>query len=153
MARISAGLLIYKIDHGSIYFLLGHPGGPYFKNKDDGHWTIPKGEVEIKEDLLTAAKREFLEETGITIKGTPQPLKPVKQAGGKIVHAWAIEQAIPENFIFRSNLFEMEWPPKSGKFEIFPELDKLTYFELDIALVKINLAQRQFLLEIKSWFI
>src|SRR4051794_9253535 len=107
MPRISAGLLVYRKREGAVEVLLAHPGGPFFKNKDDGAWTIPKGEPNGEEDLLLAARREFQEETGITAYGTFVGLQPIKQKGGKIVHAWAVEQVCETSAIV-SNTFTME---------------------------------------------
>ncbi len=114
MPRISAGLLMYRIKDGATEVLLAHPGGPYFVNKDDGAWTIPKGEPNAGEDLLVAARREFAEETGVTPIGPFIPLKPIEQKGGKIVHAWAFRGDCDPTAI-TSNTFAMEWPPKSGR--------------------------------------
>src|SRR5471030_2159819 len=112
MSRISAGLLMYRFRSGSLQVLLAHPGGPFFKNKDDGAWTVPKGEVEEGEDLLATAKREFAEETGIAPNGPFIELTPIRQKGGKIVHAWGFEGDCDPKAVV-SNLFKMEWPPKS----------------------------------------
>ncbi len=140
MPRISAGLLVYRQHAGIYQVLLAHPGGPFFKNKDEGVWTIPKGEPEGDEDLLIAAKREFQEETGIVPHGTFTELKPIKQKGGKIVHAWAVEQDCdPARLI--SNTFSMEWPPKSGRQMQFPEVDRAEFFDFATARRKIKWGQ------------
>ena len=119
---------------------LVHPGGPFWKNKDDGAWTVPKGEYEDNEDPLTAAKREFYEETGHNIDGDFIELKSVKLKSGKIVQAWAVEGDIdPANI--KSNLFEVEWPPKSGKMKSFAEVDRAGWFTVDEAKVKMNAGQ------------
>lgn len=140
MPRTSAGLLMYRIKDGTIQVLLAHPGGPFFSKKDEGAWTIPKGEPDPGEDLLLAAQREFEEETGLK----PQPpfvaLKPIQQKGGKIVHAWAFEGDC-DPIAIRSNLFTMEWPPKSGKQMQFPEIDRAEFFDLYVARIKIKYRQ------------
>jgi predicted NUDIX family NTP pyrophosphohydrolase len=120
--------------------LLVHPGGPFWRNKDNGAWTIPKGEVPPGEDLLATAVREFSEETGAEIVGKFVPLNPVKQKGGKLVHAWAVEGDLDTSAI-RSNTFLMEWPPKSAMRVQFPEIDRAEFFDLDVARRKINPAQ------------
>ncbi len=118
-----------------------HPGGPFYKNKDDGTWSIPKGEFLDDEDALVAAKREFFEETGQPINNnTPIALTPVKLKSGKTVHAWAIDGDIDHQTIV-SNLFEMEWPPKSGKMASFAEVDRAAWFEPAVAKAKVNPAQ------------
>lgn len=140
MSRVSAGLLLYRIDDGNLQVLLAHPGGPFFKNKDDGVWSIPKGEIEPDEDFLAAAQREFEEETGVKPTGPFVALTPVKQKGGKVVHAWAFEGDCDPSAIV-SNTFTMEWPPKSGKQTAFPEIDRAEFFDLETARRKINAAQ------------
>ncbi len=136
----SAGVLLFKRINEAVEFLLVHPGGPYLKNKDAGAWTIPKGEFNDNEDALSAAKREFMEETGQVILGNFIELTPVKQKSGKVVFAWALESDIvAENII--SNTFEMEWPPRSGKMQSFPEVDKAHWFFTDKAKQKINPSQ------------
>lgn len=126
---------------------LVHPGGPFFKNKDLGAWSIPKGEFLDDADALAAAKREFEEETGKAIGGDFIELKPVRQKSGKTVHAWAVEGDINHETI-NSNLFEMEWPPKSGKKQSFPEIDRAGWFEVAEAKLKINGAQAAFIDEL-----
>ncbi|HEY9532893.1 MAG TPA: NUDIX domain-containing protein [Mucilaginibacter sp.] len=146
----SAGILLYRNIGHQIEFFLVHPGGPFFKNKDDGHWSIPKGEFLTDEDALMAAKREFEEETGqqvITNKFIK--LSPIKQKSGKIVHAWAAEGEINAETIV-SNLFEMEWPPRSGKMASFPEIDRAGWFSIDDAKIKINPAQTALIDELLS---
>src|ERR1700733_10588544 len=138
MAKQSAGILLYRKTGSSLQVFLVHPGGPFFKNKDAGAWSIPKGEFLDDEDALVAAKREFFEETGQAISnGKFIPLKPVQLKSGKIVHAWAIEGDIDHETI-TSNLFEMEWPPKSGRMQSFPEIDRAGWFDVDEARIKIN---------------
>lgn len=127
--------------------LLVHPGGPFFARKDDGAWTIPKGEAAPGEDLLTRAQIEFEEEVGFrpkSFRGLIE-LDSIKQKGGKTVHAWAFEGDLPESFKLKSNLFEMEWPPRSGKLQKFPEIDRAEFFRGEIARQKINQAQTLFL--------
>jgi predicted NUDIX family NTP pyrophosphohydrolase len=137
----SAGLLMYRRRReGGIEVLLVHPGGPFWKNKDDGAWTIPKGEVAEGEDLLATARREFEEETGTAPRGEFVSLGSIKQKGGKIVHAWAVEGEIDTSAI-RSNTFTMEWPPRSGKRATFPEIDRGEFFDLETARRKMNPAQ------------
>lgn len=139
-SRVSAGLLMYRHRDGKLQVLLAHPGGPFFKNKDEGSWSIPKGEIESKEDFLEAAQREFEEETGIKPVGPFIELTPVKQKGGKVVHAWAFEGDCDPTGIV-SNTFTMEWPPKSGRQTEFPEIDRAEFFDLETARQKINAAQ------------
>jgi len=140
MPRLSAGLLMYRIRDEAIQVLLAHPGGPYFVNKDDGHWSIPKGEPGPDEDLFHTAQREFEEETGLKPAGPFVALQPVKQKGGKLVHAWAF-QGDCDPATIRSNTFAMEWPPRSGQQQAFPEIDRAEFFELETARRKIKAAQ------------
>ena len=141
-AKLSAGVLAYRRNAaGEPEVLLVHPGGPFFKNKDAGVWSIPKGEYEEWEDALAAAKREFEEETGNVLPDVECiRLKPVKVKSGKIISAWAAEADFDEPFI-KSNLFEMEWPPKSGKVQSFAETDKAEWFTLQEARHKISAGQ------------
>jgi predicted NUDIX family NTP pyrophosphohydrolase len=148
MPRLSAGLLMYRIEDGRIEVLLAHPGGPFFRNKDEGAWSIPKGEHDGEEDLLVTARREFEEETGVKPTGTFVPLKPIKQKGGKIVHAWAFEGDCNPADI-RSNTFTMEWPPKSGRQQEFPEIDRAEFFDLATARKKIKAGQEGLLDELE----
>jgi predicted NUDIX family NTP pyrophosphohydrolase len=140
--KSSAGLLMYRNNNNQLEVFLVHPGGPYFRNKDEGAWTIPKGEIESEESIFETAKREFQEETGIKPEGDFVPLDTVKQKGGKTVHAWAFEG---DSSSFRSNYFEMEWPPHSGRRQKFPEVDKARFFSVSEAMAKINPAQMWFL--------
>lgn len=140
MPKQSAGILLYRKVKNQLEVFLVHPGGPFFKNKDNGAWSIPKGEFPEDEDALIAAKREFLEETGQSIDGEFIKLKPVKLKSGKTVHAWAVEGNIDHEVIL-SNLFEMEWPPRSGKMASFAEVDRAAWFEPAVAKVKVNPAQ------------
>ena len=125
--------------------MLVHPGGPFFARKDDGAWTIPKGEAAPGEDLLTHAQIEFEEELGLKPQGEWIQLGSIKQKGGKTVYAWAFEGDLPESFEPKSNLFEIEWPPRSGKRKQFPEIDQALLFSEEVARRKINPAQVAFL--------
>jgi predicted NUDIX family NTP pyrophosphohydrolase len=131
---------MYRKEGGKLQVLLAHPGGPFFKNKDAGAWSISKGEADPGEDLLECAKREFAEEVGIVPTGEFIALGQVKQRGGKIVHAWAVEGDIDPSTLI-SNVFTMEWPPKSGKQMEFPEIDRAEFFDIDLARRKINAGQ------------
>lgn len=142
MAQVSAGILLYQIRNGSIEVFIVHPGGPYFQDKEEGAWSIPKGLPEENEPLFKAAYREFEEETGITLNdGHPIPLGTIKQKEGKTVHAWAVENDFPTPLQIKSNSFEMEWPPHSGKQQTFPEVDQAGFFSMKTAKKKINPAQ------------
>jgi predicted NUDIX family NTP pyrophosphohydrolase len=134
-STISAGLLAFRRGSG-LEVLLAHPGGPFWSGKDDGVWTIPKGLAEPGEDLLAAAQREFTEETNLPAGGALIALAPVRRKGGKIVNAWAFEADF-DLARFASNTFEIEWPPKSGRRQRFPEIDRVGYFTLPIAATKI----------------
>jgi predicted NUDIX family NTP pyrophosphohydrolase len=129
---------------GAPEVLLVHPGGPFWANKDLGAWTIPKGEIEEGEDELATARREFEEETGIHPDGRFHPLGHVKQKGGKVVHAWAFEGDCDPSAI-RSNTFQVQWPPRSGQWRTFPEVDRAEWFSLDEARRRINPAQAELL--------
>jgi predicted NUDIX family NTP pyrophosphohydrolase len=129
--------------------LLAHPGGPYWMKRDAGAWTIPKGLVEASADILATARREFTEETGFTATGDFIPLHPVKQKSGKVVHAFAIEAEFTAE-AFTSNQFDMEWPPKSGQWQSFPEIDQLGWFAPAQALTKIIAYQQPFLIELQQ---
>ena len=148
MKRVSAGILLYRRTGAAVEVLLGHPGGPFWKNRDDGAWAIPKGEVGEGEDLFAAARREFIEETGVDPGEGGEPLQPVRQAGGKVVHAWAVCGDCDAACI-RSNEFTMEWPPRSGRTASFPELDRAEWFSLDRARTKILPSQLPFLHELE----
>jgi predicted NUDIX family NTP pyrophosphohydrolase len=147
MPNQSAGILLYRKINNQLQVFLVHPGGPFFKNKDMGAWSIPKGEFSDGEEPLIAARREFEEETGQTINGNFIPLNPVKLKSGKRVYAWAVKGEINHETIF-SNLFELEWPPKSGKKQSFPEIDRAGWFNADEAKLKINMAQAAFIEEL-----
>jgi len=140
----SAGLLMYRRTSGVLQVLLAHPGGPFWRNKDDGAWTLPKGEYEAPEEALAAARREFAEETGFPASGPFLPLGEVKQKSGKRVTAWAFGGDCEPGTLC-SNSFEMEWPPKSGQRRSFPEIDRVQWFTLAEARIKILPAQRDFL--------
>jgi len=140
MAKQSAGILLYRFDKSQLQAFLVHPGGPFFRNKDDGAWSIPKGEFLDDEEALSAAKREFEEETGKSVDGKFIQLEPIVQKSGKKVFAWALEGNIDAETIF-SNTFEIEWPPKSGKKQTFPEVDKAGWFDVETAKLKINQGQ------------
>ncbi|GEO08489.1 NUDIX domain-containing protein [Segetibacter aerophilus] len=146
MSKLSAGILAYNVSpKGELKVLLVHPGGPFWKNKDEGAWSIPKGEYLEGEDALLAAKREFTEETGNVLPDSECiPLQPLKIKSGKVITAWATKAAFDLAFI-KSNEFEMEWPPRSGKKQLFPEVDKAGWFTMDEARVKINAGQMTFL--------
>lgn len=140
MPRQSAGLLLLRESRGALEVLLVHPGGPFWARKDDGAWSIPKGEFDAGEEPLAAARREFAEETGTTVAGEFIELQPVRQPSGKIVHAWAV-RADFDPAQLRSNTFSIEWPPKSGQLREFPEVDRAAWFALDQARAKIQPGQ------------
>jgi predicted NUDIX family NTP pyrophosphohydrolase len=145
--RTSAGILLYRKKNKFIEVFLVHPGGPFWKGKEKGAWSIPKGEFTEGEDPLTVAKREFNEETGQTVNGDFFELTPIKQKGGKMVYAWAVEgDADAENIV--SNTFKTEWPYKSGKWITIPEVDKAGWFDVDEAKEKMNAAQVEFVEEL-----
>lgn len=129
--------------------LLAHPGGPFWKHKDLGAWTIPKGEIAEGEEAFDAARREFTEETGLTAAGPGLPLTPLRQPSRKTIHAWAVEGDC-DAAALRSNLFTMEWPPRSGKHEEFPEIDCAAWFTIPEAKAKILKGQARFLSELES---
>ncbi|NIM49939.1 MAG: NUDIX domain-containing protein [Gemmatimonadales bacterium] len=140
MTKVSAGLLMYRVREGTLQILLAHPGGPFWQDKDEGAWTIPKGQIPADEDAQTAALREFEEETGIRADGPFIDLTPIRQRGGKTVHAWAFEGDCDPAAI-ESNTFQVEWPPHSGKMREFPEIDRAQFFGVADAKKKINPAQ------------
>ncbi len=144
---ISAGLVMFRRRAGEPEVLLVHLGGPFWARKDDGAWSIPKGVVEGGEDLLAAARREFSEETGFRAEGRFMPLTPVRQASGKLIHAWAFEgDADPQRL--RSNSFSLQWPPKSGRQQEFPEADRAAWFTLALAGQKCVPGQRGLFIEL-----
>ena len=136
MPMESAGLLLFRRTSRGLEVLLAHPGGPFWAKKDEGAWSIPKGELAEGEDPLTAALREFEEETGATIAGTPLPLQPVRQPSGKIIHAWAVEGDL-DPATMKSNTFSLEWPPRSGRRQEFPEIDRADWLPVEEARRKI----------------
>jgi predicted NUDIX family NTP pyrophosphohydrolase len=148
MAKTSAGVLMYRYREGKLEVFLVHPGGPFWAKKDVGSWSIPKGELGPGEDPLASAKREFCEETGFVAEGEFVPLSDVKQPSGKIVHAWAVEGDCDAESM-KSNSFSLEWPPKSGKRQEFPEVDRAGWFTMDIARAKIVKGQIAFLHELE----
>jgi len=137
----SAGILLYRRSNGRLEVLLAHPGGPFFARKDAGHWTIPKGEVDPGEDLLDVARREFEEETGHAVPpGASIELGSIVQKGGKVVHAWAVEGDLDPAAAV-SNTFDLEWPPRSGRLQAFPEVDRVEWFSIDEARARIRATQ------------
>ena len=140
----SAGILLYRDRGGVIEVFLVHPGGPFWAKKDLGAWSLPKGEFAEGEDPLAAARRELEEETGFAIDGEFRPLRPLKQAGGKVVHAWAVEGDLDPSQL-RSNTFTLEWPPKSGRMQTFPEVDRAAWFTIPEARQHILKGQADFL--------
>jgi predicted NUDIX family NTP pyrophosphohydrolase len=149
MRKQSAGLLIYRRRNGVVEVFLVHPGGPFWRNKDQGAWSIPKGEFASDDDPLEAAKREFYEETAFTASGEFTPLHPLKQPSGKIVHAWLVEGDFDPARL-RSNMFKLEWPRNSNNFIDVPEVDRADWFTLEIAREKILPGQRAFLDQLVS---
>jgi predicted NUDIX family NTP pyrophosphohydrolase len=144
-ARLSAGILLFREREGRLEVLLGHPGGPFFTKKDEGSWTVLKGETDPGEDLQAVARREFAEETGSQPpEGTMLELGEIRQKGGKTVVAWALAGDL-DPATARSNTFEMEWPPRSGRRRAFPEIDRVDWFDLEAARRKILPAQVQLL--------
>jgi predicted NUDIX family NTP pyrophosphohydrolase len=146
--QISAGILAFR-RKPALEVLLAHPGGPFWAKKDDGAWTIPKGLVEPGDDLAATARREFNEETSLSADGALIALAPVNQKSGKLVHAFAVEADF-ELGAFASNSFEIEWPPKSGRRQNFPEIDRIAYFAVPAAKAKIIAYQRPLLLELEA---
>ena len=147
--RKSAGILLYKYQNLELQLFLVHPGGPFWKHKDLGSWSIPKGEFTTEENPLDAAIREFEEETGTKLAGNFLELQPVKLSSGKWVYCWALAGDLNANEI-KSNTFEMEWPPRSDKVESFPEVDKGEWFSVSDALQKINAAQTSIINELNE---
>jgi predicted NUDIX family NTP pyrophosphohydrolase len=143
-ARRSAGILLYRRRAGALEVFLVHPGGPFWAKRDEGAWSIPKGEFPQDEDPLEAALREFEEETGTSLAHRPRTdftaLPPVRQGGGKTVYAWAVEGDLDAEGV-RSNLFTMEWPPRSGVQREFPEVDRAAWYAIDAARVRLLAAQ------------
>ena len=147
-SETSAGLVAFRRRDG-LEVLLAHPGGPFWTKRDNGAWTIPTGRIDAGSDLLGTARREFAEETGLAAEGEFVPLRPVRQKSGKLVHAWAIEADFDLTG-FSSNSFELEWPPRSGRHQNFPEIDRIAYFAYPTALEKIIAYQQPFLLELEK---
>lgn len=145
----SAGILLYRKNKNKLEVFLVHPGGPFWKKKDAGAWSIPKGEFDDNEEALSAAKRELLEETGISVFGEFIELQPIKLKSGKMVFAWALQKDVDAEKIF-SNHFEMEWPPHSGMMQSFPEIDKAAWFTMEEAATKINAMQVGLLEELEE---
>jgi predicted NUDIX family NTP pyrophosphohydrolase len=151
MPQRSAGLLIYRRRDGRFEVLLVHPGGPYWRGKDEAAWSIPKGLVEDGEDELAAATRETLEELGVLIDGGFEFLGHYKQPGGKIVAAWTVEADVTLDVDATvSNTFEMEWPPRSGKLQHFPEIDRAEWFAVDEAEHRLHKGQRPLLVDFRK---
>lgn len=144
MKKQSAGILLYRLHNNTPEVLLVHPGGPLWAKKDEGAWTIPKGEFGGDENPLEAAKREFREETGMDLSGDFIELAPVRLKSGKMIYAWALQGNLDASKIV-SNSFEMEWPPKSGSKQLFPEIDRAEWFRLEEARKKINPRQAAFI--------
>lgn len=145
--KLSAGILLYRRKTANVEVFLVHPGGPFWAKKDEGAWSIPKGEYELDADPLETAKREFTEETGFPITGPFTPLTKRKQPSGKIISAWAVEGDV-DSANLRSNTFQMEWPPRSGRQQAFPEVDRGEWFNLAAARIKILPGQIEFLNEL-----
>jgi len=145
----SAGLVMYRITHGEFEVLLVHPGGPFWVKKDEGAWSIPKGEIDAGEDPLAAAKREFEEETGCKAEGPFFELGSVRHKSGKTVTAWAFEGDCDPTQI-KSNTFEMEWPPRSGQRKQFPEVDRAEFFTVEKARTKSHLAEFEFVRRLEA---
>jgi len=148
MGKESAGLLLYRRRGGILEVFLVHPGGPFWAKKDLGSWSLPKGEFPPGEDPLTAARREFAEETGFPAAGSFLPLTPLRQPSGKVIHAWALEGDCAPDAL-RSNTFTLEWPPKSGRLKEFPEVDRAAWFPLQEAKNRIIPGQVGFLEELE----
>lgn len=149
MSKKSAGLLLFREVAGHLQVLLVHPGGPFWAKKDEGAWSIPKGEFEEDEDPLAAAKREFEEETGFAPTGEVIPLEPLRQPSGKLVYAWAMRGNFDPAQL-KSNTFSMEWPPKSGRQQEFPEIDRAAWHSVEAARHKILKGQVAFLLQLQE---
>jgi len=146
--KTSAGILLYRLSGDGLEVFLVHPGGPFWAKKDEGAWSVPKGLFEDDENPLEAAKREFREETGFDISGDFMALTPLKQPSGKVVHVWTVEGDIDAASI-KSNMFSMEWPPRSGNQQEFPEVDRGGWFTIAQAQVKLLPGQRGFLDELQ----
>jgi predicted NUDIX family NTP pyrophosphohydrolase len=149
MGKESAGLLLFRIVSEQIEVLLAHPGGPYWANKDEGAWSIPKGELNQHEDPFKAAKREFAEEMGRMPSGEVIPLEPLRQPSGKVIYAWAMNADFDPPDL-KSNTFTLEWPPKSGQLQEFPEVDRVAWFSIEVASHRILKGQAPFLFQLKE---
>ena len=149
MPKLSAGILLFRRRPGGPEVMLVHPGGPFWAKKDAGAWSIPKGLADEGEDLLEAAKREFLEETGMAVHGEFLDLGSHKQPGGKTIVAWACEGDFDPASL-TSNTFSLEWPPRSGRMAQFPEVDRAAWFSIDEALVKMSKGQRPIVAALKA---
>ena len=147
MPRQSAGLLMYRVRGDQLEVLLVHPGGPFWRRRDEGAWTIPKGEIQHGEAPLAAAIREFGEETSFPAPGPYTPLTAIRQKGGKVVQAWAFEGDCDPTLV-KSNETTIEWPPRSSQYRSFPEVDRAAFFDLETARHKINAAQTALLDEL-----
>lgn len=149
--KLSAGLLMYRFHNNNLEILLGHPGGPYYTEKDDGYWSLPKGQVEGEERLIETAIREFSEETGLVpeLKNVI-PLGSILEDDKKLICIWAFQGSCEIPLVVNSNLFEMEWPKGSGCIEAFPEIDKIGFFLIKDAIVKLEPAQREFILRLEK---
>lgn len=144
MSKLSAGILLYRREEEEVKVMLVHPGGPFWAKKDDGAWSVPKGEIDVDEDMLDAARREFAEETGSELPaGELIDLGEVRISTGKIIHAWAMEHDFDVTTL-KSNIFEMAWPPKSGQTQTFPEIDKAAWFAIAEAPAKLHTGQAVF---------
>ncbi|HAR95222.1 MAG TPA: NUDIX hydrolase [Deltaproteobacteria bacterium] len=144
MPSQSAGILLYRLTKGRLEVFLAHPGGPFWAKKDRGAWTIPKGEFEANEEPITAAVREFFEETGAQVHGPFIPLGSVRQRSGKVVSVWAAEWDLDPQRL-KSNSFSLEWPPKSGRQQEFPEVDKAAWFSVEEGRMKMHSGQLSFI--------
>jgi predicted NUDIX family NTP pyrophosphohydrolase len=144
MAKLSAGLIMYRVRHRKLEVFLVHPGGPFWSKKDEGVWSIPKGEYSADEEPFEVAKREFKEETGYEAEGNFIPLSPIKQPSTKIITAWAFEGDC-DAAIIKSNLFSMEWPPRSGRQAEFPEVDRAAWYPINLAKIKLLKGQIGFI--------
>jgi predicted NUDIX family NTP pyrophosphohydrolase len=149
LSKKSAGLLLFREVSGRLEVLLVHPGGPFWAKKDEGAWSLPKGEFEDNEEPLAAAKREFEEETGFIPVGEMVPLKPLRQPSGKLVYAWAVRGDVDPAGL-RSNKFSLEWPPKSGRYREYPEIDRAAWFPVEAAGRKILKGQAAFLVQLQE---
>jgi predicted NUDIX family NTP pyrophosphohydrolase len=151
MAKQSAGLLAYRHRNGRLEVLLAHPGGPFWARRDAGAWTIPKGEIEPGEAPIDAARREFEEEVGVRVAPDAlRALPPVRQAGGKVVHAWAVEADVDPTAL-ASHVVTIEWPPRSGRQQTFPEIDRIEWFAIDRAREKVLAGQRPLIEQLAAW--